>query len=68
MPAQKPSGTAQLQVAGLGVVEGLKYSSGVRQYLGIPYGRLSKRWTRATLATSWEGNFHDGTRLGCATF
>lgn len=64
MPAQKPSGTTKLEIHGLGLVEGLRYESGVQQYLGIPYGRLSKRWTRATLATSWSQDFHDGTRLG----
>lgn len=61
---QKPVGETTLQVAGLGEVKGLLYANGVRQFLGIPYARLAKRWTRSTLADSWPNGFHDGRDLG----
>lgn len=64
MAPQIPVGTAELEIEGLGKLKGFIYPNGVRQFCGIPYGRLAKRWTRSTLATSWENNFHDGTRLG----
>lgn len=61
---QTPSGVCELHVPELGTLKGLLYSNGVRQFLGIPYARLAKRWTRATLATSWPDNYHDGRDLG----
>lgn len=64
MPAIAPSGTVELEIPGLGKVKGFEFPNGVRHFSSIPYGRLSKRWTRATLATSWENNYHDGTKLG----
>jgi carboxylesterase type B len=64
MPARALAGTIERQIPGLGTVKGLLYDNGVSQYCGIPYARLKKRWTRSTLATSWQDNYHDGTRLG----
>lgn len=64
MDILEPVGKTSVQVPGLGKLEGLVYANGVRQFYGIPYARLLKRWTRATLATSWKDGFHDGTELG----
>lgn len=61
---QTPIGERDLQVPGLGTVKGLRYSNGVCQFLGIPYARLVKRWTRSTLVTSWPNDYHDGRDLG----
>ncbi|KAL4886183.1 Alpha/Beta hydrolase protein [Aspergillus karnatakaensis] len=60
----QPSGKLTVAISGLGTAQGLTYPSGVTQIFGIPYGRLPKRWTRGTLATSWTNDFHDGTQLG----
>lgn len=59
-------GTTTIEIEGLGTVKGNVYPGGIRQFCGIPYGYLKKRWTRSVLKTSWEdkGNFHDGTHLG----
>lgn len=59
-----PVGTTDLDVVGLGTVRGLIYPNGVRQFCGIPYASLSKRWTYSTLMTSWPDGRHDGTKLG----
>ncbi|KAH6718645.1 acetylcholinesterase [Leptodontidium sp. MPI-SDFR-AT-0119] len=64
MPGQKPCRVCSITIPGLGSLTGLEYRNGVRQFCGIPYARLMKRWTRSTLATSWENDFHDGTKLG----
>lgn len=64
MGRKVPTGQASIEVPGLGQVQGRLYSNDVRQYYGIPYGRLSKRWTRASMVTSWDGGFHNGTKLG----
>jgi len=64
MDILKPVGKTWVEIPGLGKLEGLVYANGVRQFYGIPYARLPKRWTRASLATSWVDNFHDGTELG----
>lgn len=61
---QTPCGEAELHIPDLGTVKGLLYPNGVRQFLGIPYATLAKRWTRTKLATSWPNNFHDGRDLG----
>lgn len=53
-----------VQIPGLGSLQGWRYENGVQQFFGVPYARLSKRWTRATLATEWEGQYHDGSKLG----
>lgn len=50
----------------LGDLEGWRWPNGVRQYFGIPYGAISKKWTRSTLVTSWVGGKHDGTKIGYA--
>ncbi|KAK6379865.1 hypothetical protein LTS17_005939 [Exophiala oligosperma] len=68
MGRKVPTGQASIEVPGLGQVQGRLYSNDVRQYYGIPYGRLSKRWTRASMVTSWDGGFHNGTKLGNLTF
>lgn len=64
MPSRPTVDVVEREVPGLGTVKGWLYENGVSQYSGIPYARLAKRWTRSTLATSWEGNYHDGTKLG----
>lgn len=65
MPASTtPTGTTKLSVEGLGEVEGFTFPAGVRQFSGIPYATLTKRWTRSQLNTSWPDNFHNGTKLG----
>lgn len=61
---QTPSGEVEQEIPGLGRLKGLVYPNGVRQFMGIPYARLAKRWTRSTLATSWPNDFHDGRDLG----
>ncbi|KAI5308633.1 hypothetical protein KEM55_005254 [Ascosphaera atra] len=59
-------GTTTIEIEGLGTVKGNVYPGGIRQFCGIPYGYLAKRWTRSVLKTDWEdkGHFHDGTKLG----
>lgn len=66
MAPQSPKGTINVSIAGLGEVKGLEFANGVRQFTGIPYANLAKRWTRSTLKTSWadKNGFHDGTKLG----
>ncbi|KAK6379867.1 hypothetical protein LTS17_005941 [Exophiala oligosperma] len=64
MSYQTPTGQAHLDIPELGTASGFEYASGVRQFCGIPYGRLAKRWTRAAIADSWENGKHDGTKLG----
>lgn len=64
MAPQAPTGRTKHQIESLGTVEGLLFANGVRQFTGIPYGKLSKRWTRSKLNESWPDNFHDGTKLG----
>jgi hypothetical protein len=59
-----PTGETEIALEGLGTAKGLVYRSGVRQFNGVPYGRIAKRWARATLAESWPNNCHDGTKLG----
>lgn len=64
MPLQKPTGTTEIKVPGLGRAKGRVYADGVRQFCGMPYADLPKRWTRATLNKSWKDDYHDGTVLG----
>ncbi|KAL2808276.1 Alpha/Beta hydrolase protein [Aspergillus granulosus] len=64
MAFQSPVSKCMAQIPSLGQLEGLQFANGVQQYCGIPYADLAKRWTRSTLKTSWEGDKHDGTRLG----
>ncbi|KAJ5090614.1 hypothetical protein N7532_009298 [Penicillium argentinense] len=64
MSFQAPVSKCRTSIPGLGTLDGLQYPKGVQQFCGIPYGRLSKRWTRSVLQTSWAGEYHDGTRLG----
>lgn len=65
MPASTAhTGNTTLTVEGLGVVEGLEFPTGVRQFSGIPYATITKRWTRSRLNSSWPGGVHDGTKLG----
>lgn len=63
-PSQVPQGKVKLEIESLGIVQGLEFSSGVRQFTGIPYATLTKRWTHSRLSTSWPENFHDRTKLG----
>lgn len=64
MPFLTPTGETHVEIEGLGTLKGFSYSNGVRQFCGVPYGRLTKRWTRASLADSWPNRQHDGTKLG----
>lgn len=64
MGRQTPSGTTSVPIGPLGTATCFIYDDGVRNILGVPYGRLAKRWTRATLADSWADSKHDGTKLG----
>ena len=64
MPGKTPVGFTTVKVESLGTLKGLVYENGVRQFCGIPYATLTKRWTRSTLATSWKNGVHDGTKLG----
>ncbi|KAJ5679739.1 alpha/beta-hydrolase [Penicillium macrosclerotiorum] len=64
MSFQTPSSKATIHVKGLGQLDGFRYETGVEQFCGIPYADLAKRWTRSTLKTSWNKNYHDGTQLG----
>ncbi len=36
----------------------------VFKYLGIPYGSVSRRWTRAKPLTNFVSGKHDGTTFG----
>lgn len=54
-------------IPGLGRLDGYQYDNGVQQYCGIPYARLEKRWTRSVINTKWEGEYHDGTKMGYAS-
>lgn len=60
-------GQVEREIPGFGKLKGNTFDGGVCQFMGIPYGELAKRWTRATLLTSWKDNFHDGTVLGPCT-
>ncbi|KAJ6015488.1 hypothetical protein N7540_010079 [Penicillium herquei] len=64
MSFQTPVGTCRANIPGLGIVDGLQYANGVQQFCGIPYANLAKRWSRSTLKTHWDGEYHDGTKLG----
>lgn len=64
MSPQSPVGKCSVNLEGLGRLEGWQYSNGVRQFTGIPYATLTKRWTRSYLNTSWNNHYHDGTKLG----
>ena len=64
MSPQTLIGEQNYNIRGLGTVKGLLYANGVRQFCGVPYARLAKRWTQSTLATSWKDNYHGGTKLG----
>lgn len=64
MSFKSPVSTCSTHIDGLGKLKGFEYANGVQQYCGIPYASLAKRWTRSILKTSWEDQFHDGTRLG----
>ena len=65
---QTPIGVTELEVLGLGKVKGLLYANGVRQFLGIPYASLKKRWTRSALRDSWPDGYHDGRDLGYGSY
>ncbi|RHZ65808.1 uncharacterized protein CDV56_102899 [Aspergillus thermomutatus] len=64
MSFQIPVSNCTVAIPSLGKLEGFQYANGVQQYCGIPYANLPRRWTRSTLKTSWEGDYHDGTKLG----
>ncbi|KAL4941540.1 Alpha/Beta hydrolase protein [Aspergillus oleicola] len=51
-------------VPGLGTLHGYVWPNGVQRFYGIPYGKFTKNWTRATLVESWQDQTHDGTKLG----
>lgn len=60
-------GQVEREIPGFGKLKGNTFDGGVCQFMGIPYGELTKRWTRATLLTSWKDGCHDGTVLGPCT-
>ncbi|KPM45193.1 hypothetical protein AK830_g1360 [Neonectria ditissima] len=62
--AYPPTGVSYVDVPSLGRVKGNLFGHGVRQFCGIPYANLSKRWTRSALNTSLAGGYHDGTQHG----
>ncbi|KAH7021886.1 Alpha/Beta hydrolase protein [Ilyonectria destructans] len=67
MASLGPTGSTQHHVPTLGTINGLVFSGGIRQFCGIPYAELTKRWTRSTLKTHLPGDFHDGTQHGPIT-
>ncbi|KAF4256246.1 hypothetical protein CNMCM8812_008764 [Aspergillus fumigatus] len=64
MSFQTPVSKCTTIIPSLGELQGLQYANGVQQFCGISYAELTKRWTRSTLKTVWEGSRHDGTKLG----
>ncbi|KAH7043917.1 Alpha/Beta hydrolase protein [Macrophomina phaseolina] len=64
MAPQAPTGTTTIEIPSFGKIKGLLFPSGIRQFCGIPYAQLQKRWTRSTLNTSLPGHYHDGTQHG----
>lgn len=64
MSCYKPVKKCSLHIESLGLLEGWEYANGIRQFCGIPYATLEKRWTRARLRTSLNNGYHDGTQLG----
>lgn len=64
MSFQTPVSKCQITIPALGRLDGLQYANGVQQFCGIPYAHLPKRWTRSILKVSWEGGYHNGTKLG----
>ncbi|KAH1268228.1 hypothetical protein KXX30_008365 [Aspergillus fumigatus] len=67
MSFQTPVSKCTTIIPALGELQGLQYANGVQQFCGIPYAELTKRWTRSTLKTVWEGSRRDGTKLGYAS-
>jgi len=57
--------TTTVQIPQLGEVHGT-YDANTKtsQFLGIPYAKVSKRWTRATPIESFLEGKHDGTTFG----
>lgn len=64
MTRKIPTEETAIEVSGLGTAKGVQYEDGVRQFYGIPYAHLQKRWTRSDLATTWADGRHDGRQLG----
>ncbi|KAH6995389.1 hypothetical protein EDB80DRAFT_877256 [Ilyonectria destructans] len=64
MAPQTPVDTTAINVPSLGKIKGLLYDNGVRQFCGIPYADLAKRWSRSTLKSNLPGDYHDGTQHG----
>ncbi|KAM0548772.1 hypothetical protein ACHAPJ_009768 [Fusarium lateritium] len=64
MTRKVPQKKETVEIPGLGSLQGWRYENGLRQFFGVPFARIQKRWTRATLATEWKDQFHDGTKLG----
>lgn len=60
----KPTGKCTIYIPSLGTISGFRYANGTRQFLGVPYAKLPKRWTRSELRTSLDNGCHDGTKLG----
>ncbi|KAH2762895.1 hypothetical protein KXV94_006155 [Aspergillus fumigatus] len=65
MSFQTPVSKCTTIIPALGELQGLQYANGVQQFCGIPYAELTKRWTRSTLKTVWEGSRRDGTKNSC---
>lgn len=64
MSFKTPVAKCSTHIPTLGTLDGWEYDNGVQQFCGIPYATLPKRWTRSCLKTSWEGEYHNGTKLG----
>ncbi|GES61151.1 acetylcholinesterase [Aspergillus terreus] len=64
MSFKTPVAKCSTRIPTLGTLEGWEYDNGVQQFCGIPYATLPKRWTRSCLKTSWDGEYHNGTKLG----
>jgi carboxylesterase type B len=57
----------KLQIPHLGEVQGIyDIQNGITRFLGIPYGVVSKRWTRPGALTHFPDGTHDGTKPGSA--
>lgn len=64
MSFQAPVSKCTAIIPNLGKLDGLQYANGVQQFCGIPYAKLSKRWTRSQMNMQWVNNYHNGTKMG----
>jgi carboxylesterase type B len=57
------SETTEIILGALGTVRGQR-RDGIESFLGIPYGTVTKRWTRAERVSSFANGYHDGRSYG----